>query len=81
MAITQSVNAQLNLKTDKYEIVVNTPDEIAFQKCMEEIMYNFETRVVDDITLSLRGKMETFKLIETMPFDPYRKKMSLMVKT
>jgi len=48
---------------------------------MEEIMYNFENRVVEDITLSLRGKLETFKLIETMPFDPYRKKMSLMVKT
>jgi len=30
MAITQSVNAQLNLKTDKYEIVVGTPDEEAF---------------------------------------------------
>jgi hypothetical protein len=48
---------------------------------MEEMMYNFDTRVSDDITLSLRGQMETFKLIETMPFDPYRKKMSLIVKT
>lgn len=30
MAITQSVNAQLNLKTDNYEIIVGTPDEVAF---------------------------------------------------
>jgi hypothetical protein len=30
MAITQSVNAQLNLKTDRYEIIVGTPDEVAF---------------------------------------------------
>lgn len=81
MSITQSVNAQLNLKTDKYEIIVGTPDEVAFQKCMDELMYNFDTRVVDDITLSLRGQIETYKLIETMPFDPYRKKMSLIVKT
>ena len=48
---------------------------------METIKYTFSARNTDRITLSIRGKKKMFKLIETMPFDPYRKMMSIVVKT
>lgn len=80
MAMTQAINAQLNLATDKFELNINSPDEEAFQECMNMVNYTFATRNTDRITLDIMGNKKMFKLIETLPFDPYRKMMSIVVK-
>jgi len=81
LSMTIAVNAQLNLVSDKYEIKVQTPDEKAFMDTMNEMDYKFESRVQDIITMKCRGESLIFKIVLTMPFDPSRKKMSLMLKT
>jgi len=49
---------------------------------MDFYNFNFVERKADMITIQL-GSADTYKsfrIIETMPFDPTRKKMSIVVK-
>jgi magnesium-transporting ATPase (P-type) len=50
---------------------------------MDYFNFNFVERKADQITIQLGSpdKQNTFRIVETMPFDPYRKKMSIVVKT
>ena len=79
VALTHSVNAQLNLQSDKYEIKVLQPDEEAFVSAMQQMDHRFEGREDDVLTLNVRGETQKFKLVMTMPFDPYRRKMSVVL--
>ena len=81
LSLTHAVNAQLNLQSDKYEIKVLTPDERAFVDTMNELDYKFDGRVQDILTMKVRGESQIFKIVLTMPFDPSRKKMSVILKT
>lgn len=63
-------------------LTVTNSDELAFLQCMDFYNFNFVERKADMITIQL-GSADTYKsfrIIETMPFDPTRKKMSIVVK-
>jgi magnesium-transporting ATPase (P-type) len=71
------------MNTGKYILSVTSSDELAFLQCMDYFNFNFVERKADQITIQLGSpdKQKTFRIVETMPFDPYRKKMSIVVKT
>ena len=58
----------------------NNSDDIAFIETVKFVDYNFTGRYEDKIFLNIRGTKMNFKIIQTFPFDPYRKKMSILVK-
>ena len=70
----------LNLETDKYEMIPSSPDDQAFLHCMDFMGMKIVKRKANRITVSILGEEQEVKLVDTMPFDAHRKKMSVMVK-
>jgi magnesium-transporting ATPase (P-type) len=79
MCLTQVVNMTLNLASDKYEMNPR-PDDQAFLNCVNFMDFRIVKRAANRIVLSVLGEEMEVKLIDTMPFDAFRKKMSVVVK-
>lgn len=61
-------------------MTATSPDDKAFFNCMEFMGFKIIKRVADRIYLSIIGERLEVKLVDTMPFDSYRKKMSIVIK-
>ncbi len=61
--------------------ISDSEDEIAMLSFANQAGYRFCKKENELITLRIYGERLTFKVIGTVPFDPVRKMMSVVVET
>ena len=71
----------MNTKNDTYELKADrNTDDFAFIAGINFVNFKFEGRHEQKMYLDIQGIKMVNQLIQVMPFDPYRKKMSILIK-
>ncbi|KAI6214393.1 Phospholipid-transporting ATPase [Aphelenchoides besseyi] len=63
------------------EYQAQSPDEAALTAAARNFGFVFKSRTPTSLTLEIRGKEETFEVLQILDFDNVRKRMSVIVRT
>ncbi|XP_042194917.1 phospholipid-transporting ATPase IF isoform X2 [Callorhinchus milii] len=72
---------QVSDSDSKLEYYASSPDEKALVEAASNIGIVFAGTIGENVEVNIFGKLERFKLLHTLEFDPDRRRMSVIVKT